>query len=197
MTTKAKVEANRRNAQKSTGPRTPSGKAIASMNALKHGLCAHTPVVPGEDPAEFATFAAGWVDHLQPSDPHQASLAEQVILAAWQLKRVPLLRAGLLAAEMRWDAQRKEPIHPYAISAGSYVQLSRIDRHQVVLERTFRQCLKELKELQTADSADCADYGEEQNEATGTEVPANESVDLKVPLARINDSGERTHDFPV
>jgi len=58
----------------------------------------------------------------------------------------------------------------------AYAQLSRIDRHQVVLERTFRQCLKELEELQTADSADDADSGEQQNEATGREVPANETV---------------------
>ena len=191
MMTKAKLAANQRNAQKSTGPRTPSGKAIAAMNALKHGLCAHTPVVPGEDSAEFATFAAGWVDHLQPSDPHQSSLAEQVILAAWQLRRVPLLRAGLLAREIRRDAQRQEPIHPYAIDADSYVQLSRIDRHQVVLERTFRQCLKELKELQSTDSAD---YAEEQNEPTGVEVPVNETVTLPgscgtIPLPRM------AHDF--
>jgi len=182
MMTKAKVEANRRNAQKSTGPRTPSGKAVASMNALKHGLCAHTPVVPGEDPAEFSTFAAGWVDHLQPSDPHQSSLAEQVILAAWQLRRVPLLRTGLIAEQMHWEAKRSQPVHPWAMSSEAHVQLSRIDRHQVVLERTFRQCLKELKELQTADYADCADGGEGQNEATEREVPMNETV----PPARIH-----------
>ena len=181
MMTQAKIEANRRNAQKSTGPRTPSGKAIAAMNALKHGLCAHTPVVPGEDPAEFATFAAGWVDHLQPSDPHQSSLAEQVILAAWQLRRVPQIRAGLFALQMRCDSQRNEPVHPYAMNLDAYAQMSRIDRHHVVLERTFRQCLKELKELQTADSADYAEeerleakgprLQEEQNEPTEREVP--------------------------
>jgi len=178
MTSRAKVEANRKNAQKSTGPRTPSGKAVASMNALKHGLCAHTPVVPGEDPAEFAQFAAGWVDHLQPSDPHQTSLAEQLILAAWQLKRVPLLRAGLIAEQMYWETKRSEPIHPWSMSSEAHARLSRIDRHQVVLERTFRQCLQELKELQSADSAEDdrletagSRLEERQNEATEQQMP--------------------------
>lgn len=56
MISTAKVDANRKNAQKSTGPRTPAGKSIASMNAVKHGLSARMPVVPAEDTDEFHTF---------------------------------------------------------------------------------------------------------------------------------------------
>ena len=48
MPSEKKIAANRRNAQKSTGPKTLSGKTIASMNALKHGLCARKPIVTGE-----------------------------------------------------------------------------------------------------------------------------------------------------
>jgi hypothetical protein len=49
------------------------------------------------------------------------------------------------------------------MDADAYVQLARIDRHQVVLERTFRQCMKELREEQEL-AADYADDTEEQNE---------------------------------
>src|SRR5436309_10526994 len=53
MSSELKIEANRQNAQHSTGPSTPEGRAAVRLNGLKHGLCAETIVVPGEDPAEF------------------------------------------------------------------------------------------------------------------------------------------------
>ena len=48
MLTDRKIEANRQNAQHSTGPSTPEGRAAVRLNGLKHGLCAETIVVPGE-----------------------------------------------------------------------------------------------------------------------------------------------------
>ena len=53
MATPAQIDANRRNALKSTGPKTPEGKAAVSMNSLRHGLRARTVVLPGEDREEF------------------------------------------------------------------------------------------------------------------------------------------------
>ena len=54
MTSEKQAAANRRNAAKSTGPQTESGKARSSGNALKHGLSAEQVVIFGEDPAAFA-----------------------------------------------------------------------------------------------------------------------------------------------
>ena len=56
MTSQKQIEANRRNAQKSSGPKTIQGRSISRMNALKHGLLAEQVVVPGEDFEEFATL---------------------------------------------------------------------------------------------------------------------------------------------
>ena len=56
MTTPAKVEANRRNARKSTGPRTLVGKARSSKNAVRHGLLSRDVLLPDEDPEQFDTF---------------------------------------------------------------------------------------------------------------------------------------------
>ena len=128
MTSDRKVAANRRNSQKSTGPKTPSGKAIASMNALKHGLCARKPLIPGENEADFAQFAADWVNELRPAGPQQSLCAEQAILAAWQLRRVPSLEAGLLTQYMNKDGG-----HPFAMPAEAYQQLARLDRHHAAL----------------------------------------------------------------
>jgi hypothetical protein len=49
MTSDRQTEANRRNALLSTGPKTPEGKAIAALNALKHGLLSRDALLPGED----------------------------------------------------------------------------------------------------------------------------------------------------
>ena len=106
MISDRKLAANRRNAQKSTGPRTPSGKAIASMNAVKHGLCSSKPLITGEDEAEFVQFTADWVDELKPLGPRERLCAEQAIVTAWQLRRVPSVRAGLFEAQIRRDSQR-------------------------------------------------------------------------------------------
>jgi len=166
MSSDRKVAANRRNAQKSTGPRTLSGKAIASMNALKHGLCARKPLIPGENEADFVRFTSEWVDELRPAGPRESMCAEQAILAAWQLRRVPQLEAGLLSQYMNQDGK-----HPFTMSAKGYQQLSRLDRHQAALQRTFDRAMKELRELQeTAAYTDSTDEAALQNEPTGVEV---------------------------
>jgi len=59
MTSQARVSANRRNATKSTGPRTLEGKAIVAQNAIKHGLLARQDLITGEDPQEFALCPQG------------------------------------------------------------------------------------------------------------------------------------------
>jgi hypothetical protein len=59
MATEAQIIANRRNSQKSTGPRSPEGKAIVSKNAVKHGLFASENVIKGENQADFDLFHDG------------------------------------------------------------------------------------------------------------------------------------------
>ena len=49
MASQKQIEANRRNAQRSTGPASELGKAVAKFNALKHGMTADTAVLPYED----------------------------------------------------------------------------------------------------------------------------------------------------
>jgi hypothetical protein len=105
--------------------------------------------------------------------------AEQAILAAWQLRRVPQREAGLLSQYMNQDGK-----HPFAMSAEAYQQLARLDRHQAALQKTFDRAMKELRELQelSADSAEDADFGELQNEPTVVQVlPVLTSVTPHIP----------------
>ena len=83
MTTSAQLLANRQNAQHCTGPKTPEGKHRSAKNALRHGLRAELPVIPGEDPAAWEAHRAGLVRDLAPAGPLEDALAEQVALTLW------------------------------------------------------------------------------------------------------------------
>ena len=87
MTTAAQIQANRTNARKSTGPRTPEGKEKASQNALKHGLRARQAVIPGEDPAEFEEHREEMLAELAPAGAVQTMLAERIVHLSWRLRR--------------------------------------------------------------------------------------------------------------
>ena len=83
-----KLRANRRNAQKSTGPKTPEGKAVSSQNAITHGLFAGNLLLPGEDEAIFQSFATGLLRSLNPRNWMELQLAERITAAGWKLRRV-------------------------------------------------------------------------------------------------------------
>jgi len=62
MATEAQIRANRRNAQKSTGPRTRQGKAALSQNAVKHGLSARQAIISAETQADFELYRSCFVN---------------------------------------------------------------------------------------------------------------------------------------
>jgi hypothetical protein len=88
-------EANRRNAQLSTGPRTQEGKARVALNALKHGLTGQQVVLPNENPEDFDTFRTGLLSALDPHGELEETLAERIVIDRWRLRRVPLLESAL------------------------------------------------------------------------------------------------------
>ena len=91
MASVAQVRANRLNAQKSTGPRTPEGKAVVAQNAVKHGLLAQQVVIRGEDPGEFELFRDRMVQDLDPVGSLEGLLAERVAHLGWRLRRAERL----------------------------------------------------------------------------------------------------------
>jgi hypothetical protein len=99
-----RIEANRRNAQKSTGPKTPEGKSRVRLNALKHGLTASTAVLPGEDPEALQSRVDAWADDLGPRTAMEAYLVERAAHFSWQLDRADRTIAARLTDQMRHHA---------------------------------------------------------------------------------------------
>ncbi|MHC4486639.1 MAG: hypothetical protein ACYTBX_09125, partial [Planctomycetota bacterium] len=88
MSTEAQIIANRHNAQKSTGPSTRQGKAVASQNSVKHGLFARQTVISSENQAEFDLYRDRIIRELAPDSPMESMLAERIVILSWRLKRV-------------------------------------------------------------------------------------------------------------
>jgi len=87
MSTESQILANRRNAQKSTGPRSSQGKAAVSQNAVKHGLSARQTIISSESQAEFDFYRDLMLSELAPATPMESMLAERIVSLSWRLKR--------------------------------------------------------------------------------------------------------------
>jgi hypothetical protein len=86
MSTEKQINANRKNAQKSTGPKTDEGKAAVSQNAVKHGLFAES-VIKGENEADYEAFHDEMLAELAPAGAVESAMAERVVSLWWRLKR--------------------------------------------------------------------------------------------------------------
>ena len=87
MATEAQILANRRNALKSTGPRTHEGRAAISQNAVKHGLLTRQNVISSESRTEFDLHRAQVLEELAPETPMESVLAGRIVSLSWRLKR--------------------------------------------------------------------------------------------------------------
>src|SRR5271167_4924980 len=95
MATIKQMEANRRNALKSTGPRTPEGKAAVSMNALKHGFRARTIVLPSENHDEFHQLCDDLEVDWRPRSRSEQFYLEQMAVSQWKLTRMEVGEANI------------------------------------------------------------------------------------------------------
>src|SRR5580658_3855255 len=134
MTSTKQTEANRRNAQKSTGPRTPEGKAAVRLNALRHGLCARTAVLPAESAEEFQQLCADLETEWHPQGRTEQYLLEQMAVAQWKAARAARMefllydKGNLSEANARW--------------------LEHVLKQQTRWERAYFKALRDLQSLQ-------------------------------------------------
>jgi hypothetical protein len=137
----ARQTANLANARLSTGPRTDDGKARSSQNARKHGLTAAQLVIAAEDREEFEELLAQFQTDIQPQGALQQMLFDQLVAAAWNLRRIRRMEAELTASAQSYLDILDNP----ELTA----KLDRLARHQTRFERSFHRSLRELKSLQT------------------------------------------------
>jgi hypothetical protein len=110
MATKKQRDANRKNARKSTGPKSQAGKEVSRRNSLVHGLEAKVVLLDHEDPAAFENLRdAIYADYL-PNGPRSAvdlDMADQLVMTLWRLRRIPVFERVLVA----WTDHRMHVTH--------------------------------------------------------------------------------------
>ena len=161
MATRAQIKANRKDAKKSTGPRTEDDKARVSQNALKHGLLARDTVLPGEDPADFDRQLSALEADIQPANSLEFELVRQIADTQWRMRRLTRLETGFLAAAVDETRRYMEKRRPDELRPGydgetqllgsamlertqAFVHLARYDGH---LSRRFFRAVNQLADL--------------------------------------------------
>ena len=130
MSSERKIEANRENAQSSTGPKTEEGKAQSAQNARQHGLSSATLFIPEGRQDEFKALYSAYYDEIRPIGEMQTSYFEQLAHAAWNLNIARMLLVRALN-----DLDDKK--------------IAGANRYIAQYERSFAKAHKALKDEQT------------------------------------------------
>ena len=158
MTSDKKAEANRQNALKSTGPKTPEGKAAVRLNALRHGLLSKEILLPGEDEEALRELAERLRAELQPVGELETLLVGRITSLLWRLRRLERVEAGMFIWELYEElAERAER---EARAQESTMGEMLVAAHTSVTDkRKHRQALEKAEEMRVKQDAETATLG--------------------------------------
>jgi hypothetical protein len=163
---------NRANAQKSTGPRTPEGKARARHNSTKHGRRAqiidysstvNTVLLPGEPVAEYARSVEALVAKLAPRDEVELEIVHRVAAGQWEIRRLRCIRLVLLEDQFQTVGHKIKhqalPECAGAVALGFAYQnctapgggFAALRQDMAAAERTIAAAYRELRQLRILD----------------------------------------------
>jgi hypothetical protein len=187
MSSQKQIAANRRNAQKSTGPRTPEGKARSSQNALKSGIDSHAQIIHGETPADLERLKFDYHGRFLPNTPEQRMLVDTLIDCEWLLRRFRRVEAEI------WQEGMRNQVH-CTILGESFARMdetfARLQRRVDRTQRNYRNALHELERLQ-AEQAQLESDPEPVSPPPQTTKPANGFVPQIAPGAPGKDPDAR------
>jgi len=173
MSTSARIEANRRNAAKSTGPRTPEGKARSSRNATRHGISLRMVLLSTEDQKEFENLYADLRAEHQPEGATEDILVFKMAEAFFMSQRANLLLTRLFEPTDQKDNSK---------------QLALMMRYFTSADRAFGRHLNDLRKLQKERSLEDVGFvsqnepDEVRGEPAETPIPPqNQEIQVENP----------------
>jgi hypothetical protein len=151
MASEKQIAANRANAARSTGPRTPAGKAASSRNAARHHLLARSFVLKGECPKRFEAFVESFYAEYNPSTPTETALVDTMATARWRLIRMSNLEAAIIDHE--YDSEPADLTTParttlaYRRASDSSRSIELMNRTETRLQYQFNSAFDRLLRL--------------------------------------------------
>ncbi len=134
MSTEAQIAANKANAQHSTGPKTPAGKAASSANHIRHGFTGEFRLLSFEDPQDYEILHRDLVHEHKPSTPTEQILVERMAQHQFLLGRALKYQTAVLELSGKPAGEKERSLALYL-------------RYQTVQERAFSKCLNDLLKL--------------------------------------------------
>ena len=125
---------------RSTGPRTDAGKAVSSMNSLKHGLTAKTVVLPGENKADFDALHQQLLEEHAPLGALETELVAEIAACLWRLQRARRYESKVL------ETSSFEVFVSHQLGKGFETLL----RYMGAIERQLNRAIVRLRETQSA-----------------------------------------------
>lgn len=139
MTSEAQLNANKQNAQNSTGPRTETGKAASSRNHLTFGLFTHADYVRPEEREIYAEFCQTLHAQLTPEGLLEETFTAEVIAASWRLRRCSAAEAELA------DYATSDPL----LDDAKEKKVRSIERARAAAHSALNRSMNQLRKLQT------------------------------------------------
>src|ERR1700733_7560193 len=166
MASQSQNEANRRNAQKSTGPRTQEGKDRSRRNGLQHGLTAKTWMLEDEDPEALVDLLNEIREKFNPQDTDEDFLIERMAKTRFKYNRIMPIEAAIYNLRLSVDRTPKEITEALGVNgqhAWAYMRdanggnaLSKLARYETSLLREYDRSRQELEKLQKIRAANPA-----------------------------------------
>jgi hypothetical protein len=153
MSTSSQLNANRANAQLSTGPRTPEGKSNSALNALTTGLTGRTVLLASDDLAAYQAHVDRFVTAHQPATDHERALVQSIADTEWRLLRIPTLEAGIYALgriefSAEFASEQDPAVRAALVEAKTFLTYNRQLNNLSIQERRLRnQLVDDLTEL--------------------------------------------------
>src|SRR4051812_13079719 len=108
MTTYKQIEANRRNARRSTGPTTAEGKLRSRRNAVRHGLTAETVIGALEDAEDYRAFEAAVIADYDAQSAVERELVLRLASLLWRIRRATTMETGLFQIQARHLLEKRD-----------------------------------------------------------------------------------------
>jgi hypothetical protein len=102
MTSLRQIIGNRRNAEKSTGPKSENGKRRSRRNALRHGLCAETVIEILEDVEDYNAFELAVTTDYDAQTAVERELILRLASLLWRVRRATAIETDLFRIQAEW-----------------------------------------------------------------------------------------------